>query len=253
MCVYAEDCQLASVNRARSYKACEKAAHDGRLLCLETANCVLSCNSSSRIFALEYPSRTQSQVTSPKASHSQYLYNNETMCLPCFPWTWTQYEDPLESMPPHSVWVHDGTSWSLQQVVSVSILFYIFHIIVFVDFWVPSLHFCALNVKSLVTDNPAGPSVAAGQPKSPSSESQFSFPVHSCFSGTFTSFFSFNHLLRNLFESLPPTQCRLTILLRGHQSHCPRQLAKALDMFTSTRRNRSKPTVYVLTKLLWKR
>lgn len=41
------------------------------------------------------------------------------MCLPCFPWTWTQYEDPLDNLPPHSVWVHDGNGWSLQQVVSL--------------------------------------------------------------------------------------------------------------------------------------
>lgn len=40
------------------------------------------------------------------------------MCLPCFPWTWTQYEDPLDSMPEQSTWVHDGTAWSLQPAVS---------------------------------------------------------------------------------------------------------------------------------------
>ena len=39
------------------------------------------------------------------------------MCLPCFPWTWTQYDDPLDSMPPHSIWVHDGTSWVLKELV----------------------------------------------------------------------------------------------------------------------------------------
>lgn len=41
------------------------------------------------------------------------------MCLPCFPWTWTQYEDPLDSMPEHSLWVHDGQAWVLQQIVSL--------------------------------------------------------------------------------------------------------------------------------------
>ncbi|KAG5980328.1 hypothetical protein E4U55_004152 [Claviceps digitariae] len=41
------------------------------------------------------------------------------MCLPCFPWTWTQYEDPLDSMPEQSIWVHDGTEWSLQAVLSL--------------------------------------------------------------------------------------------------------------------------------------
>lgn len=40
------------------------------------------------------------------------------MCLPCFPWTWTQYEDPLDSLPSQSVWVHDGNNWALQQIVS---------------------------------------------------------------------------------------------------------------------------------------
>lgn len=42
------------------------------------------------------------------------------MCLPCFPWTWTEYEDPLDSMPEQHVWVHDGQAWSLQRYVSVS-------------------------------------------------------------------------------------------------------------------------------------
>ncbi|KAL6871918.1 hypothetical protein J3F83DRAFT_760328 [Trichoderma novae-zelandiae] len=37
------------------------------------------------------------------------------MCLPCFPWTWTEYEDPLDSMPEQHVWVHDGQAWSLQR------------------------------------------------------------------------------------------------------------------------------------------
>jgi hypothetical protein len=41
------------------------------------------------------------------------------MCLPCFPWTWTEYEDPLDSMPEQHVWVHDGQAWSLQRCVSV--------------------------------------------------------------------------------------------------------------------------------------
>lgn len=44
------------------------------------------------------------------------------MCLPCFPWTWTQYEDPLDSMPEHSIWVHDGQAWVLQQIVSFKLL-----------------------------------------------------------------------------------------------------------------------------------
>ncbi|PFH60910.1 hypothetical protein XA68_10108 [Ophiocordyceps unilateralis] len=35
------------------------------------------------------------------------------MCLPCFPWTWTQYEDPLDSMPPQHVWVREGSSWAM--------------------------------------------------------------------------------------------------------------------------------------------
>ncbi|EHK47566.1 hypothetical protein TRIATDRAFT_272379 [Trichoderma atroviride IMI 206040] len=37
------------------------------------------------------------------------------MCLPCFPWTWTEYEDPMDSMPEQHVWVHDGQAWSLQR------------------------------------------------------------------------------------------------------------------------------------------
>lgn len=41
------------------------------------------------------------------------------MCLPCFPWTWTEYEDPLDSMPEQHVWMHDGQAWSLQRCVSV--------------------------------------------------------------------------------------------------------------------------------------
>lgn len=45
------------------------------------------------------------------------------MCLPCFPWTWTEYEDPLDSMPEQHVWVHDGQAWSLQRYVSVSFTF----------------------------------------------------------------------------------------------------------------------------------
>lgn len=41
------------------------------------------------------------------------------MCLPCFPWTWTEYEDPLDAMPEQHVWVHDGQAWSLQRYVSI--------------------------------------------------------------------------------------------------------------------------------------
>ncbi|KND92359.1 hypothetical protein TOPH_03097, partial [Tolypocladium ophioglossoides CBS 100239] len=39
------------------------------------------------------------------------------MCLPCFPWTWTQYDDPLDSMPEQSCWTHDGNSWVLQRLL----------------------------------------------------------------------------------------------------------------------------------------
>ncbi|RSM06328.1 hypothetical protein CEP52_005737 [Fusarium oligoseptatum] len=45
------------------------------------------------------------------------------MCLPCFPWTWTKYEDPYDNLdraPEQSVWVHDGRSWELQKVVSTN-------------------------------------------------------------------------------------------------------------------------------------
>ncbi|KAI9167500.1 hypothetical protein HJFPF1_03628 [Paramyrothecium foliicola] len=38
------------------------------------------------------------------------------MCLPCFPWTWTEFEDPLDSLPEQSVWVPHGNSWALQKV-----------------------------------------------------------------------------------------------------------------------------------------
>ncbi len=48
------------------------------------------------------------------------------MCK-CFPWTWTEYEDPLDKMPEQSVWVNDGTSWQLQQLVSqVTLLAFFF-------------------------------------------------------------------------------------------------------------------------------
>jgi hypothetical protein len=46
------------------------------------------------------------------------------MCLPCFPWTWTKYEDPYDNLhnaPEQSVWVHDGQSWELQKVVSMNL------------------------------------------------------------------------------------------------------------------------------------
>ena len=42
------------------------------------------------------------------------------MCLPCFPWTWSKYEDPFDGLhkaPEQSVWVHDGQRWELQKVV----------------------------------------------------------------------------------------------------------------------------------------
>ncbi|KAK0386332.1 hypothetical protein NLU13_6169 [Sarocladium strictum] len=42
------------------------------------------------------------------------------MCLPCFPWTWTKYEDPLDSMPDQSIWLHDGQSWALQKLPPVA-------------------------------------------------------------------------------------------------------------------------------------
>ncbi|KAK4092693.1 hypothetical protein Purlil1_2618 [Purpureocillium lilacinum] len=42
------------------------------------------------------------------------------MCLPCFPWTWTQYDDPLDSMPEHSTWAYDGNAWALQRIAPVS-------------------------------------------------------------------------------------------------------------------------------------
>ncbi|RCI15783.1 hypothetical protein L249_2978 [Ophiocordyceps polyrhachis-furcata BCC 54312] len=35
------------------------------------------------------------------------------MCLPCFPWTWTQYDDPLDSLPQPRVWKREGSSWAL--------------------------------------------------------------------------------------------------------------------------------------------
>ncbi|KAL6912949.1 hypothetical protein FSST1_010709 [Fusarium sambucinum] len=41
------------------------------------------------------------------------------MCLPCFPWTWTKYEDPYDDLhkaPEQSVWVHDGQGWELQKL-----------------------------------------------------------------------------------------------------------------------------------------
>lgn len=48
------------------------------------------------------------------------------MCLPCFPWTWTEYEDPLDSMPEQHVWVHDGQAWPLQRCVSEGFFFFCF-------------------------------------------------------------------------------------------------------------------------------
>jgi hypothetical protein len=50
------------------------------------------------------------------------------MCLPCFPWRWTKYEDPLDtlsSMPEQNVWTNDGHSWALQRVVSLRVSFFI--------------------------------------------------------------------------------------------------------------------------------
>lgn len=48
------------------------------------------------------------------------------MCLPCFPWTWTKFEDPLDQLhkaPEQSIWVHDRHGWELQKVVSLGFLF----------------------------------------------------------------------------------------------------------------------------------
>jgi hypothetical protein len=52
--------------------------------------------------------------------------NPREMCLPCFPWTWTEYEDPLDSMPEQHVWVHDGQAWSLQRYVSVELVSFVY-------------------------------------------------------------------------------------------------------------------------------
>ncbi|RDA91917.1 hypothetical protein CP533_1329 [Ophiocordyceps camponoti-saundersi (nom. inval.)] len=35
------------------------------------------------------------------------------MCLSCFPWTWTQYDDPLDNLPEQRVWKREGSSWAL--------------------------------------------------------------------------------------------------------------------------------------------
>jgi hypothetical protein len=56
------------------------------------------------------------------------------MCLPCFPWTWTKFEDPLDQLhktPEQSIWVHDRQGWELQKVVSLGFLFLnlLFHFI----------------------------------------------------------------------------------------------------------------------------
>ena len=41
------------------------------------------------------------------------------MCLPCFPFTWVEHEDPLDKpMPEQAVWLHNGNAWALQQIVS---------------------------------------------------------------------------------------------------------------------------------------
>jgi hypothetical protein len=48
------------------------------------------------------------------------------MCLPCFPWTWTKFEDPLDQLhkaPEQSIWVHDGQGWELQKVVGLGFFF----------------------------------------------------------------------------------------------------------------------------------
>jgi hypothetical protein len=62
-------------------------------------------------------------------THCCICYNRlSEMCLPCFPWTWTKYEDPYDNLhkaPEQSVWVHDGQNWELQKVVS-AILSFIF-------------------------------------------------------------------------------------------------------------------------------
>lgn len=65
--------------------------------------------------------------------------NVAKMCLPCFPWRWTRYEDPLDaldSMPEQSVWVHDGRSWTLQRVVGLILSFSFFPICPVIPFQV---------------------------------------------------------------------------------------------------------------------
>lgn len=49
------------------------------------------------------------------------------MCLPCFPWSWSKYEDPLDKLdklPEQSIWVHDGHDWALQRIVSGFFFFF---------------------------------------------------------------------------------------------------------------------------------
>lgn len=53
-------------------------------------------------------------------NHLRCRHLHSNMCLPCFPWTWTKYEDPMDSMPDQSIWLHDGQSWALQKVVSAT-------------------------------------------------------------------------------------------------------------------------------------
>ena len=73
------------------------------------------------------------------------------MCLPCFPWTWVQHEDPLDSMPEQSTWVFDGNQWVLMKLVCTLALIRI----IFVCFHLFCLHrmvaypcFCALLLSS---------------------------------------------------------------------------------------------------------
>lgn len=71
------------------------------------------------------------------------------MCLPCFPWTWTEYEDPLDSMPEQHVWVHDGQAWSLQRCVSVisflSFLYFPLLNIISVMSFIPFPRYCSFE------------------------------------------------------------------------------------------------------------
>lgn len=173
-------------------------------------------------------------------------------------------------MPPHSVWVHDGTGWSLQQVVSVfeylmCILVQRVALLLSARF---SLCFGYLNIKSLATDSPVGPPAAARQPSGCCrAHCMFEFSFFLFFlvtyilfipSAIFLSFNLSNLLLQPFSGSLPGlNQCLtnglLGVRLPNHQCHCPRQLAKLLGKSISSLQSRSNPTVYALTKPLSKR